>query len=127
MARLFCAASRGASFLRVVAAFTLVSLAFFLGSLDPFLRAAPIGGPGVNTPATPATAVSVNRYRKGDLLPVLSNSDNSNRTDANRATWWDLREPDGVQARRKVPVGCDPAFSPVSSPSLAAFFGRCTT
>lgn len=28
---------------------------------------------------------------------------------------------------KKAPVGCDPSFSPVVSPSLANIFGRCTT
>lgn len=27
----------------------------------------------------------------------------------------------------KAPIGCDPSFSPVVSPSLANVFGRCTT
>jgi hypothetical protein len=30
------------------------------------------------------------------------------------------------QTREKVPVGCDGAFSPVSSPRLANIFRRCT-
>ena len=114
----------GGGFLRIVVAFTLVSFAFFFGSLDPFLRAAPIGGPTVND-RTPA--VSVNRYRKGDRLPVLSNSDTSNRAGANGANWWESRGQGSAQTHREVPIGCDPAFSPVSSPSLATVFGRCTT
>jgi hypothetical protein len=28
---------------------------------------------------------------------------------------------------KKAPLGCDPSFSPVVSPSLASIFGRCTT
>ena len=111
-------------YFRIVVAFALVSLAFFFASLDPFLRAAPIGGPAVSD-RTPA--VSVNRYRKGDRLPVLSNSDNSNRTGAKGAIWWDRREQGSSQTSRQVPIGCDPAFSPVTSPSLAKVFGRCMT
>ena len=111
-------------FLRIVVAFAFVSLAFFFARLDPFLRAAPIGGPAVNVGSL---AVSVNRYRKGDRLPVLNNSDNSNRTGAKGAIWWDLSGQGTSQTRRRVPIGCDPAFSPVSSPSLAAVFGRCMT
>jgi hypothetical protein len=114
----------GGGFLRIVVAFTLVSFAFLFGSLDPLLRAAPIGGPAVND-RTPA--VSVNRDRKGDRLPVLSGSDKSKRTGAKRTIWWDLRGQGGSQTRRQVPIGCDPAFSPVSSPSLATVFGRCMT
>jgi hypothetical protein len=111
-------------FIRIAFAFVFVSVAFFFSSLDPFLRAAPIGGPAVSD-GTPA--VSVNRYRKGDRLHVLSNSENFNRTGANGAIWWDRRGQGSAQTRRKMPVGCDPAFSPVSSPSLAMVFGRCLT
>jgi hypothetical protein len=114
----------GGGFLRVAVAFALVSLAFFFASLDPFLHAAPIGGLAVND-RTPA--VSVNRDRKGDRLPVLNNSDRSNRTGANGAIWWDLRGQGNSQTRTQVPIGCDPAFSPVTSPSLAMVFGRCMT
>jgi len=112
----------GGGFIRIVGALAFVSLVFLFASLDPFLRAAPISGPAFND-RTPA--VSVNRYRKGDRLPVLNNSDNSNRAGAKGAVWWDLREEDGTQARRRMPIGCEAAFSPVSSPSLATVFGRC--
>jgi hypothetical protein len=110
--------------LRIVVAFALVSFAFFFASLDPFLRAAPIGGSATND-RTPV--VSVNRDRKGDRLPVLNNSRISNPTGAKGAMWWDHRGQSSSQARRLVPIGCDPAFSPVTSPSLAKVFGRCTT
>ncbi len=113
-------------FFRIVIALAFVSLAFFFASLDPFLRAAPIGGRPTVNDRTPS--VSVNRYRKGDRLPVLSNSANPNRTGAKKgAIWWDLHGQGSSQTRRQVPIGCDPAFSPVSSPSLATVFGRCMT
>jgi hypothetical protein len=109
-------------FLRITVAFTLASAAFLFSSLDPFLRAAPISGPVIND-RTPV--VSVNRDRKGDRLPV--NSGNAKRASANGAIWWDLHGQGSAQTRRQVPVGCDPAFSPVTSPSLAMVFGRCLT
>jgi hypothetical protein len=110
MARLF----GGVDYLRaarIVGAGALISLAFFFGSLDPFLRAAPITSVAVSERTPP---VSVNRYRKGDRLPLFRSSDN-------------LRGLGGSQARERVPVGCDPAFSPVASPSLATVYGRCAT
>jgi hypothetical protein len=110
--------------LRIVVAFALVSFAFFFASLEPFLRAAPIGGPAVND-RTPA--VSVNRDRKGDRLLILSNPANSYPTGAKGAIWWDLRGQGSSRTGRQVPIGCDPAFSPVTSPSLAKVFGRCMT
>jgi hypothetical protein len=111
----------GGGFVRIVAAFAVVSLAYFFSSLAPFLHAAP--GLAVNG-STPA--VSVNRYRKGDRLPVLGNSEDFNRTGA-KGPNWDLHGQGSSQVHGQVPIGCDPAFSPVSSPSLATVFGRCTT
>ena len=111
-----------AAYLRAVGAFALVSLAFFFGSLDPFLRAAPVTGAAVSDRAS---AVSVNRYRKGDRLPSLTNSSELNRTSTNPAAWHDLHAPYSLQSGRQVPDGCDPAFSSVSSPSLATVYGRC--
>jgi hypothetical protein len=106
MARLFC--------LRIVGALALCSCAFLLVSLDPFLSAAPIER-GVSDP-TPA--VSVNRFRKGDRLPLF-HPGVPNRIGTNPST------PDGSQTQEKVPFGCDPAFSAVSAPSLSAVYGRC--
>jgi hypothetical protein len=109
---------------RFVGAGAIVSLAFFFASLDPFLRAAPMTGTAVSDRTAP---VSVNRDRKGDRLPLFRSSDNSGRTGTNHTILWDVRGLNGSQARERVPVGCDPAFSPVASPSLATVYGRCTT
>jgi hypothetical protein len=111
--------------LRMVGAGALVTLAFFLGSLDPFLRAAPVAAIAAVSERTPP--VSVNRYRKGDRLPLVKSSDNASPKSSNRVIWWDLHGLDSSQAHRQVPVGCDPAFSPVVSPSLAVVYGRCMT
>jgi len=109
---------------RIVGASALVTLAFFFCSLDPFLRAAPVAATAVSGHTPP---MSVNRYRKGDRLPLFKSSDSARPAGANRVIWWDLRGLDSSQARRRVPVGCDPAFSPVVSPSLAVVYGRCVT
>jgi hypothetical protein len=98
-------------YVRIVGAIVLCSLAFLLVSLDPFLRAAPIGS-GVDD-QTPA--VSVNHFRKGDRLPLYHRG----------AVRQELRRPDGLQTQRHVPFACDPAFSPVATPSLSKVFGRC--
>jgi hypothetical protein len=123
MARLF----GGVDYLRIMriaGAGAIVSLAFFFASLDPFLRAAPMTSTAVSARTAP---VSVNRDRKGDRLPLFKSSDNSGWTGINHMILWDLRGLNGSQARERVPVGCDPAFSPVASPSLATVYGRCTT
>jgi hypothetical protein len=103
MARLF--------YLSVAGAFALASLAFFLVSFAPLLSAAPFS-PGTSD-RTPA--VSVNHFRKGDRLPLHDT----------RAARPDPQAPDGLQTQGKVPLGCDPAFSPVTSPALSSLYGRC--
>jgi hypothetical protein len=118
MARLF------GNYLRIVGASTLVSLAFLFGSLDPFLRAAPVTAAAVSGRTPP---VSVNRYRKDDRLPLLKSLDNSGPAGTARVILGNLRGHNGPQAYRRPPVGCDPAFSPVASPSLAVVYGRCIT
>jgi hypothetical protein len=58
--------------------------------------------------------VMVNRINKGDRLPRAiaprhhSNSNNS-----------------PVETKKRVPLGCDPAFSPIVDPASAHFFNRC--
>ena len=112
------------NYLRIVGAGALVSLAFLFGSLDPFLRAAPVTASAVSDRTSP---VSVNRDPKGDRLPLFKSSANSGPAGTGHVIWWDLRGLNGSQAHRQVPVGCDPAFSPVASPSLAVVYGRCMT
>jgi len=96
---------------RVVGAFAIVALAVFLVSLDPLLGAAPSFEPGA-TQRTPP--VSVNRFRKGDRLPLHPGTSDS------------LKSPNGLQTQERAPLGCDPAFSPVSSPAPVIVYGRCT-
>jgi hypothetical protein len=102
-----------------VGAGALVSLAFLFGSFSPFLRAAPVTAAAVSDRTPP---VSVNRYGKGDRSPLFKSSDNSGPAGTGLVIWWDLRGLNGSQAHRQVPVGCDPAFSPVASPSLAVVY-----
>ena len=74
----------------------------------------------VTFPSFPSTglasftpAVSVNRTLKGDRLPLERAA---NKTEA----------PSALQTlRNKIPIGCDRAFSPISSPQLANVFRRC--
>ena len=73
----------------------------------------------VNFPSFPSTglasfapAVSVNRTLKGDRLPL----ERAVNTEA----------PSAFQTLRdRIPIGCDRAFSPISSPQLAHVFRRC--
>jgi hypothetical protein len=102
---------------RVAGAIGLLSFAFFLGSFDPFLSAAPLAAirGGDTTPA-----VAVDRSLKGDRLPVGSPR-------AVDSTALRHAFSDHMQSHAKVPVGCDPAFSPIFSSALGNFYGRCAT
>ena len=106
---------------RIMGAGAILALAVFLVSLDPLLGAVPSVGPGA-TERTPP--VAVNRFRKGDRLPLVhpNASDSRNNLDA----WRGQRMPGGLQTQERAPLGCDPAFSPVSSPAPVVVYGRCT-
>ena len=60
-------------------------------------------------------SVSVNRINKGDrLIPMATNRMLQHFNSTQR-----------VPSGKLVPVGCDPAFSPVTDPRRAHIFGRC--
>jgi hypothetical protein len=105
---------------RLAGAFGIVALAFLLVSLDPLLGAAPGTGPGA---AGRTPAVSVNRFRKGDRLPLVHPGTLNSPT--NSGVWRKPPMPDGLQTQERTPLGCDPAFSPVSSPARVVVYGRC--
>jgi hypothetical protein len=101
---------------RFAGALGVTALALFFVSLLPLLSANPTAGAGLSR--TPA--VTVDRTFKGDRLPMAS--------ETNKAI--SRGEPDNRQNSRmpeNVPVGCDMAFSPVASPRLAYYYGRCAT
>lgn len=104
---------------RIVGAFAIVALAVFLVGLDPLLGAVPSFEPGAMEPTPP---VSVNHFRKGDRLLHPGASDSLQSPGASRM----LPMPHGLQTRERTPLGCDPAFSPVSSPAPTVVYGRCT-
>lgn len=104
-------------FVRFAGALGATALAVFFVGLIPFLGAEPSVGAGFSA-RTPA--VVVDRTYKGDRLPMPS--------EINKAE--SRGEPDAQQSSRmpqEVPVGCDTAFSPVASPRLAYYYGRCAT
>jgi hypothetical protein len=102
-------------FVRITGALGVTSLALFFIGLIPFLGAVPSAGAGPETPG-----FTVNREFKGDRLPLVS--------DINAAiSRGELRSARHSQAREEMPIGCEPAFSPVSSPRLAYYYGRCAT
>ena|ERR1700733_2977089 len=100
---------------RIVSVAGLCGLAVLIVGLDPFLSD-PTAGAGYSQP-TPS--VSVDRTLKGDRLPIL-HSPILNAPDSQGGVGAQSTAP-------QMPVGCDPAFSPISSPLLANVYRRCTT
>ena len=73
-----------------------------------------------SAPLWPTTTppVSIDRTLKSDRLPLVMPINKSHQVGS-------PAKPE--QARfEKIPVGCDPAFSPISAPRLAKVFRRCT-
>jgi hypothetical protein len=110
-------------FVRIAGAFGITALALFFVGLIPF-----IADPSI---AAKPPSFSVNRQLKGDRLPsnfapVASRSGAQNGVPQNG-----LQNDRGAQEQmpkpRKIPIGCEGAFSPISSPRLAHILGRCTT
>jgi hypothetical protein len=97
-------------FVRIAGVLGATSLALFFVGLIPFLGVGPTAGAGLS--AGPP-AFTVNREFKGDRLPLPSQ--------INSAVSRNMPVPQAV------PVGCDPAFSPISAPRLAYVYGRCVT
>ena len=95
MGRIFC--------LRAAAVVAALVVASFI-SIPSF----PHGGLLSFTPP-----VSVDRTLKGDRLPLSAPGDKT-----------EIRLP-AMPLRTRIPIGCDRAFSPISSPRLANVFRRC--
>jgi hypothetical protein len=93
---------------RAAGAVGVVSLALITAALITF-PSFPTTGAALST-KTPA--VTVNRALKGDRQPIGQPEQ--------------LSAPAPVPSQARVPVGCDAAFSPVATPSMAHVFGRCT-
>src|SRR5512139_1284960 len=67
---------------------------------------------------TPAPSVKVNRAAKGDLLAVRRPAPKQTPEQA-------IRKPSGPSEKQRIMDGCDPLFSPVTTPSMAHISGRC--
>jgi hypothetical protein len=121
-------------FVRIAGALGITALALFFVSVIPFF-ADPIVGAGF---AAKSPSFSVNREFKGDRLPASSiatvasrsrpqNGPNTRDLGARDLGARDLGGQDQAQKPRRIPVGCEGAFSPISSPRLAHILGRCMT
>jgi hypothetical protein len=103
---------------RSAGALGIFSLALFIVGVVPFLSADATVRAGLS--GKDRNPYTVNREFKGDRLPLGSDG-NPAVVQSERAPRLHARMPDAV------PVGCDLAFSPVSAPRMAYFYGRCVT
>jgi hypothetical protein len=121
-------------FIRIAGALGITALALFFVSVIPFF-ADPIVGAGF---AAKPSSFSVNREFKGDRLPASSiapvasrsrpqNGPNTRDLGARDQGARDLGGQDRAQKPRRIPIGCEGSFSPISSPRLAHIVGRCMT
>lgn len=117
MARLFSLRT----YLRIVGAAGVVTFAFMLGSLVQFLNVDPVAGAVLKTGEPP---FAVNHFRKGDRLPLYQPSaTNAGSTAVRRDTPPSRYH---LEMTDKMPVGCDPAFSPITMSARVLVYGRCT-
>jgi hypothetical protein len=108
------------TFIRMASAIGLISLSLFFVGLIPFLSAGPSAGASF---AVRAPATSVNREFKSDRLPLPSDTNSAfSKSEPQRS-----QSSKPVQGLKEIPDGCDPSFSPITTPQLANVFGRCTT
>jgi hypothetical protein len=70
------------------------------------------------TSLTSSPSIKVNRAAKGDLLAVRRPAPKETPGQA-------IRKPAGPNEKRQIMDGCDPLFSPVTTPSMAHIPGRC--
>ena len=121
-------------FIRISGALGITALALFFVSVILFF-ADPIVGAGF---AAKSPSFSVNREFKGDRLPASSiapvasrsrpqNGPNTRDLGARDLGARDLGGQDQAQKPRRIPIGCEGSFSPISSPRLAHILGRCMT
>ncbi len=126
-------------FIRIAGALGITALALFFVSVIPFF-ADPIVGAGF---AAKPPSFSVNREFKGDRLPASSIAPVATRSrpqngpntrdlgardlGARDLGARDLGGQDQAQKPRRIPIGCEGSFSPISSPRLAHILGRCMT
>jgi hypothetical protein len=95
---------------RTLAAGGILALAWWVMGATPLWNVAT--APRLTNSAPQFT---VNQFRKGDRLPMT-------RTPA---VSHDLLKPQSLQRRKKLPVGCDPAFGPIALPAAKSVYGRC--
>jgi hypothetical protein len=99
---------------RVASLGQIVTVAIACVVMSGLVAAGSVGG--MNTSATTHEGlISINRVNKGDRLT---------RTSIDRPL-YNSTSIEVVVPHKRVPLGCDPAFSPFADPALAHIYKRC--
>jgi hypothetical protein len=109
---------------RTAGAVGVVALAVVLVGLVPFLGAGLTAGAGISNSnlGNGTSPIAVDRDRKGERLQPGAPA---------YAPDWDAefgalpQTKTAPQPRAQMPIGCDPSFSPITSPAKLNVYGRC--
>jgi hypothetical protein len=93
-------------FARLAGAAGMIAVALLIAALVTLPAATPTGAG--YSPSAPT--MFVNRALKGDRLPISADP---------------IHAPGRTLAPKRMPFGCDAAFSPIAEPRLAHVLGRC--
>ena len=99
---------------RVASLALIITVAVACVVMSGLVAAGSVSGMSVSTTSAEAT-VSVNRVNKGDRLIQTSTDRPSHNSTSIEV----------VVPHKRVPLGCDPAFSPFVDPALAHIYKRC--
>jgi len=105
--------------IRTAGVLGIIALALLLVGFVPFLGADRTAGAGIGASGS---AVSVNRDGKAERQPVTA------PTKIYVPDWnaeFGALPQTQPAPRAQMPLGCDPAFSPITSPVRYNVFGRC--
>jgi hypothetical protein len=112
--RTITSSSAGSVVSRVVGATMIISTTFAALMMNG-PAAGGMSGPSISA-ITVEHSVSVNRINKGDRL---------SQTTANHPSLHSPPSTEAVTPPKRVPLGCDPAFSPVADPARGTIYKRC--
>jgi hypothetical protein len=99
---------------RVASFAPIITVAVACVVMSGLVAAGSVSGMRISTTSAKAT-VSVNRVNKGDRLIQTSTDRPSHNSTSIEV----------VVPHKRVPLGCDPAFSPFADPALAHIYKRC--
>jgi hypothetical protein len=99
---------------RVASLARIITIAVACVLMSGLVAAGSVSGVSISA-TSPQALISVNRINKGDRLTRMSTDRSSHNSTSIEV----------VVPHKRVPLGCDPAFSPFVDPALAHIYKRC--